>query len=629
MDAFKLIIFFILPFSLIAGDLNQTYHIDPTKKSLGEVKTVGENAWSEELESGESSSLKNKLKEIPALNLKSKSTGNHYRMEEFSIQGKNSDTTSLKWAAQNFRSGLSGRSQMEMIPLGDFKSVELSSVGDSSSPGGEIRPGERIRRPFSEVSADGLGHYGIRAGTGTAADIGLTINLERNLAKQKIYDHRKGQRVDLDNDREDFISLNGVWEIEKNLNFGLFHSRTKKGISGDFTQNFQNIEEDKNLSLIYFNSQRKMGGLTHDVVVSGKLFRSKISDPFKESQNFGSEFSQKEQNIAGSYEFGLKRSWGEMRPSFQFDGGEFEVAGDARAASVYKRKSLKLRPHYKFRFFETKLSSNLIYDNYLPSSSPGERHRSRDYSAIIYASPNVKKWNISFPVTLSYADRSPTLVQKFGNNSLYQGNPNLISERYPTLEAGFEYKNSGQFISLIYFHSRPKNLISYEQTSFNSFRAKNIGKVWINGGRVESILKVSEYGLAAKTGATYQQVLNNTDGSNLGNNIPFRPKYQISSKLSKSWGDILSVFYRLEYTGRYFSDDSNIIEYPSYLGNDIGFEWKPNRLFINGGINNVLDKHRGKVSTEALLGSQERAIKSPLGEYKKGRNIYIGAGYVF
>lgn len=192
----------------------------------------------------------------------------------------------------------------------------------------------------------------------------------------------------------------------------------------------------------------------------------------------------------------------------------------------------------------------------------------------------VKETGTKLKSSFGQGFKAPSLSELYG----FAGNPNLVSERSRSFEAGVE-QNIGERLTLgiTYFQNKIKNLIEQPDPMAWWEPLENVAKAKIYG--VESFFELDiTDDTIFKVGYTHLDATKRPEG----NRLLRRPNNKVTCSLSTQW-DRLSVYSELSYVGNRI--DSGDIKLKSYLLANMNLNYQVNEnLEFSLRLENVLNR---------------------------------------
>ncbi|TPH03808.1 TonB-dependent receptor [Haemophilus haemolyticus] len=206
------------------------------------------------------------------------------------------------------------------------------------------------------------------------------------------------------------------------------------------------------------------------------------------------------------------------------------------------------------------------------------------------------------------AIQNPSLVDYYGYNGNYRGNPNLKPAKSLGGEIGLlmETVDKAHSLDITYFARNVKNFITSNDSYTNAINLEGTTK--IKGMEVVYNGKITK-DLTAYANYTYTQTKNST-----GIELERRPKHSANAGLAYQITEKLSSDVNVSYVGKRLDTywgtwPSKRVEMPSYTLANLGVNYKVvDSLTIYANLNNVFNKKYENI----------------VGYGQDGRNVYVG-----
>ena len=559
--------------------------------------------------------LKEKLRAIPSLDLVSAGAQSSNRVQRLTHSGVKEAAPVMSWGPLVMRSDLSNRSQTEMIPLNDFENVTLDTRGSVAGPSGKLALGRLQKRAQMSSSVNDQGAIGLRVASGDWGGGTTVANISHIKNTKRFYNPQTDHWTNLSHDDEDFVSLNSEIALDDDTVVSVFHSRLSQEVPGEVFQNFQHISENKDLTMIGASRELEQFDSLWKGEFAYKNLGTDLEDPQLESQRLGRAYKQREQ-ILGLTMSARKNIFehADFKVKILGESGELLTMKDF-AQKKYHRKKWGLAPEFSYRFINLNLEASQL-------------EQDQEGQVALSMSPQI--WSgLYWDVMASQTWRVPSLISLYGNDSLYEGNPDLKNEKFLMFKSGLRWDSEGLTLQSLLFHQRPENLIVTRPSSFATWKAQNVGRAWITG--LESMAKMSArtWPVGVQASVVYQEALNSSDGPYFGQDLPLQPRLRGKWRFEKPIGDYVTTWISGDIFSSFNLDEGARLKMPGANQENIGLDLVIYKIKISLSCQNILDKKTAMIEGQDLIGNHRRQLMGPDGEFFLARSFQSEVTYVF
>jgi len=214
--------------------------------------------------------------------------------------------------------------------------------------------------------------------------------------------------------------------------------------------------------------------------------------------------------------------------------------------------------------------------------------------------------------------RPPDFAEVFGDTGFSKANPELKPERGVSADAGFQLHLGATNFEYAYFLNNVDDLIVFIQTGQRVAKAQNVAQARVHGHELRLETRLGE-GLTVRANYTRQQTENLTPQPGVhGKELPALPAddayiavdWHTSDRAGNGW----EWSYELEFRGRRFFDEANLLPTPSQTVHNLSLAWRPRGLDF-------------KVVFEADNLTDEQ-VSDQLGFPVPGRSFFLSLSYV-
>lgn len=204
-------------------------------------------------------------------------------------------------------------------------------------------------------------------------------------------------------------------------------------------------------------------------------------------------------------------------------------------------------------------------------------------------------WSVNLPSAIKLYASYGTAFKTPTFNELYFpgfGNPNLSPETSKSVEAGIEGRPLWGFWSVRAYRTDINDLIATVLDPATDMAVpENVDKARIDGLEAELRTVLNGFDIDATVG------LMDPRDRNTGNQLPRRPKTQMSVDVSRGFGD-LRVDTRVVAQGSRYDNADNTVKVDSFVTVDLTAEYELSReLSLRGKVGNLFDEDYQTVAT--------------------------------